>query len=123
LRNQKHLDGDICEAIVAAKLIARGYYVFRSHHGRGPVDIIAINDDGEILLLDVKKDKLRRNPGRKYASRINRVRSDAQKKLGVGFAYVDIDTEEIKIHVNFRERPDGKAKENDARQRALHRQR
>lgn len=51
---------------------------------QGPVDCVAYNDDGEILLLDSKQDASRVNPGRKVAARIHRPRSPLQK-LVVGF--------------------------------------
>jgi len=56
-----------------------------------PIDIVAVGQDGEILLLDSKADNKRVNTARSKPSRIYRPRSQLQKKLGVRIAYVEAD--------------------------------
>ena len=89
--------GQICETILTEWLLRQGYYVLRPLAGQGPVDCVAYNDDGEILLLDSKQDASRVNPGRKVAARIHRPRSPLQKLLGVRTAYVDFETRDVHV--------------------------
>ena len=82
----------------------RGFYVFSPVvHQLGPIDIIAISDLGDILLIDAKKEGKRLNPNRKTPSRIHRVRTDKQKKLNVIHAYVGEDNSVIFVpSINFK---------------------
>ena len=57
----------------------------------GPVDLVAVNKNGEISLFDAKADSFRINPGKKTPHRIYRVRKKIQRDLGVKIAYVDED--------------------------------
>ena len=61
------------------------------------VDVIAVDDAGEVLLIDAKKESRRVNPGRKNLSRIHRARTAAQKRLGARIAYVPIESREVHI--------------------------
>jgi hypothetical protein len=47
--------------------------------------------------FDVKQQPRRINTGRKNPDRVYRTRRDLQKLLGVGLAYVDIDSREVYI--------------------------
>jgi hypothetical protein len=69
----------MCETILTEWLLRQGYYVLRSLAGQDPVDCVAYNDDGEILLIDSKQDAKRVNLGRKVAARIHRPLSPIQK--------------------------------------------
>lgn len=84
--------GALCELRLADWLLKNNYWVFSPivNHD-GPVDLVAVNRDGEILLLDSKADNKRLIAGRKTPSRIYRTRSELQKKLGVQIAYVAAD--------------------------------
>ena len=62
-----------------------------------PCDIVAVHPNGEILLIDVKKEGKRVIQSRQTATRIHRSLSDEQKALGVRLCYVDIDTGEIDL--------------------------
>jgi hypothetical protein len=64
---------------------------------QGPVDVAAISEAADVYLFDAKKNATRVNPGRKTRTRIHRVRSDIQNRLGVRMAYVDVDTREVHI--------------------------
>jgi len=94
--NDKHVKGTAAELSVARYLVEIGYYVYSPVvHQMGPIDLIAVNEDGDLLMLDAKSENTRVNPNRRNATRINRVRSSVQKELGVQFAYVNDD----KIHI------------------------
>ena len=82
--------GAAAEARLAAHLIDEGNWVFTPicNHD-GPIDLIAVNADGEITLFDAKTDSVRVNPGRKVPQRIYRVRKKIQRDLGVKIAYVN----------------------------------
>ena len=84
--------GAAAEARLAAYLIDEGNWVFSPliNHD-GPIDLIAVNAEGEITLFDAKADSFRINPGKKTPHRIYRVRKKIQRDLGVKIAYVDGD--------------------------------
>lgn len=84
--------GAAAEARLAAYLIDNDYWVFSPviNHD-GPIDLVAVNKDGEIQLFDAKVDAQRANPGRTTKARIYRVRKKIQRELGVKIAYVDAD--------------------------------
>lgn len=92
-----HTLGDLCEAIALKELTARGYWVFTTTQAHSPIDLIAVAPGGEVLFVDCKYDRKRKNPDRKTPSRIYRKRTDQQKLLGVRICYVDPDAEEIVI--------------------------
>ena len=89
--------GQICETILTEWLLRQGYYVCRPLAAQGPVDCVAYNDDGQILLLDSKQDAKRINPGRKIPSRVYRPLSAVQKLLGVRVAYIDLKTRDVHV--------------------------
>ena len=90
--HKTHQDGTLAEIVVSEYLVGLGFYVFSPVvHQPGPIDIIAINEAGEIFLIDAKKEGKRLNPGRTKLARIYRVKTDTQKKLNVIHAYVKED--------------------------------
>jgi len=97
LPDYRQQQGQICETILTEWLLRQGYYVCRPLAAQGPVDCVAYNDDGQILLLDSKQDAKRINPGRKIASRVYRPLSAVQKLLGVRVAYIDLDTRDVHV--------------------------
>ena len=85
-----------------------GYWVFNPTQSHSPIDLIIVNEDGPIL-IQVKKNAVRVNPGRKRSARIHRMRSQLQKDLNVQFVYVNVETREVFVtdhnfHAN-RQRP------------------
>ena len=68
--------------------------MFNAAQSHSPIDLIIVNKDGPIL-IQAKKNAVRVNPGRKSSARINRMRSQLQKDLGVQFVYVNLDTREV----------------------------
>ena len=97
VRDPRHIDGDIAEAIATKELLAQGYYVFRSVQGTSPIDLVAISPGGEILMLDVKKVGKRKLSREKYGDHMSRARTPEQKRIGVWFCYVDLEKETIEI--------------------------
>jgi Holliday junction resolvase-like predicted endonuclease len=93
-RNQT---GAVCEEMAVLHFLRLGYFVFRPILGFGPVDLIALNEDGEILLLDVKAENKRIVKGRKSPTRIERTRTIIQKYLGVRLCYVNIDDGTVSV--------------------------
>ena len=82
----KNSDGKRCELLAANWLFSKGCFVYAPFLEQGPVDLIAINPDGEVLLFDVKKVARRDN-----GSIISRMLTDTQRKLGVKLMYVDME--------------------------------
>ena len=82
----KNSDGKRCELLAANWLFGQGCFVYSPFLEQGPVDLIAINPDGEVLLFDVKKVARRDN-----GSIISRMLTDTQRKLGVKLMYVDME--------------------------------
>lgn len=94
--DSRHIDGDVCEIIAAEHFMRLGYWVFNPAQGHSPIDLIIVNEDGPIL-IQVKKDAARVNPGRNRCARIHRKRSELQKALDVQFVYVNVTTREVFI--------------------------
>ena len=90
-RNKKHIKGDVAELIAAEFFLNKGYYVFRNMSQHGPADLTVLDDDGNIILIDVKAVSLREKNGWK----VNRVPSEEQDRLGVHLVYVNLDTREV----------------------------
>ena len=84
--------GALCELRLAEWLIENHYWTFSPviNHD-SPIDLVAVGQDGEVMLLDSKADNKRVNKNRIAPSRIYRPRSELQKKLGVRIAYVQAD--------------------------------
>jgi len=91
----KHARGAYSEAVVAAWMVRHGWIVYTMQfRATGPIDLVCLHPaSGTWLLLDVKSDAKRAHGGRPTATRIHRVRSSVQKKLGVHFAYVERDAQ------------------------------
>ena len=91
MRPKSHISGDLAETLAAAHYIRLGYFTFTPLSSSSPIDLIIVNADGT-RLIQIKKDSRRVNPGRTNPARINRKRTDLQKKLGVEMVYVEIET-------------------------------
>ena len=72
--------GDIAEYHAVAWLWDKGYEVFKNAGCSGPIDMIAMNDKGEMILIDVKTAYLPAKTGPVYRCT---KRSEVQIKLGV----------------------------------------
>ena len=87
-RNSKHIKGDRAELIAQEFFIKKGFYVFNNISQHGPVDLMIMDNDGHVMLVDVKALSLRTKNGWK----VNRVPTEEQSKLGVQLVFVDLDT-------------------------------
>lgn len=76
-------------------LVEKGFHVFTPVSPHSPVDVVALDDNGEAFLFDAKKEAKRVNPGRKKPDRIHRKKSQLQKDMSVRTAYVDQEAGEI----------------------------
>ena len=81
--------GDLAEYYAVTWLWDNGYEVFQNAGCSGPVDIVAMDKKGEIILIDVKTARVK-DPKLKDPSFVNGVKSNGsrtkqQKKLGVIF--------------------------------------
>lgn len=90
--DSRRFTGALCELRLAQWLLENQYWAFSPviNHD-SPIDLVAVGQDGEVLLLDSKADNMRVNKGRISPSRIYRTRSELQKRLGVKIAYVAAD--------------------------------
>ena len=90
-RNNKHIKGDRAELIAQEFFIKKGFYVFNNISQHGPVDLMIMDNDGHVMLIDVKALSLRTKNGWK----VNRVPTEEQSKLGVQLIFVNLDTKEV----------------------------
>lgn len=96
--HSQNTNGAIAEEHVMIWCMEQGYYPFRSVMPVGPIDIIAINELGDTMLLDVKCLNRRYRPGLcKLPQIISRPRSKLQKSLGVRIIYVELATGEVHL--------------------------
>ncbi len=63
-------------------LTKNNYYVFDNVSGLGPCDVIAMDDDGNIIKIDVKSESIRKT-GTHAGYKIKRILTETQKNMGV----------------------------------------
>lgn len=63
-------------------LTENDYYVFDNVSGLGPCDMIAMDDDGNIIKIDVKSESIRKT-GTHAGYKIKRILTETQKNMGV----------------------------------------
>ena len=80
-------DGKRSEILAVEWLLQQGCYVYTPAVEQGPIDVIALNPAGVLILFDVKTVGRRKN-----GSIISRKLTDIQIKLGVRLLYVDLET-------------------------------
>ena len=89
ITNDNHLKGNWAHQRAILWLLEKRYYVFSNVFGTGPIDIIAVNDLGNVELFDVKLAGFRSNKDTLGSKQmINRTLSPEQKELGVKLLYV-----------------------------------
>ena len=76
--DSKHQTGFINELKAIQWLSAQGYYVFKNISGLGPCDVIALNEEGSVLFIDIKPETKRED-----GSTINRVPTPKQKRMRI----------------------------------------
>ena len=77
--------GTISELQAVNLLIKSGFYVAKSCHHTSPFDLVAVDEHGNTLLIDVKTKTYRK----KNNNKIIRIRNDKQKKMGVQIMTID----------------------------------
>ena len=82
----RHEKGAWAEAVAAAWLLERGFYVCVNFAAQGPIDLVAVDKQGRCFLFDVKY--ISRTQKRKDIASF-RVRSDYQKALKVRLFILD----------------------------------
>ena len=75
--------GDLAEYYAVTWLWDNGYEVFKNAGCTGPVDMVAMDSKGEIVLIDVKTARLKPTLNNPDGVKSNRGRTKHQKKLGV----------------------------------------
>ena len=92
--NPKRRLGAVCETIATEYFFRAGYFVLHPWFGIGPVDLICIKTNPvEILFLDVKAEARRSRNN----TRINRVLTKHQRRLGVRLCYVNPETRGVHL--------------------------
>ena len=84
--------GDFAEYYAVTWLWDNGYQVFQNSGCTGPVDMIAMDKKGKILLIDVKT--MTKDKGSDYRGKSSR--TDEQKKLNVQFLLFHPETRELR---------------------------
>lgn len=77
--------GTISELKAIELLIGSGFYVARSCHVQSPFDLIAIDEYGKTLLIDIKTKSYRK----KNNCKITRSPNKLQRKMGVQIMIID----------------------------------
>tara|TARA_R100000742_G_C4272170_1_gene91278 strand:- start:1171 stop:1533 length:363 start_codon:yes stop_codon:yes gene_type:complete len=93
-RDRKHIKGDLAELIAAEFFLNKGFYVFRNMSQHGPADLTVLDNEGNVILVDVKALSLREKNGWK----VTRTCSAEQDRLGIQLLYVNLDTREVLDH-------------------------
>lgn len=91
LLNQKHLKGVVSELKATQILIKNGFLVYKNITPHGIVDIIAMDQEGNLFLIDVKTISFRKKYKMPSRKEIRRTPTGQQKKLGVILMIIDGD--------------------------------
>lgn len=88
--DHKHQKGFTSHLYAIQYLTKRGYWVFDNISKQGPCDLIAIDETGKMLLVDVKSTS-KRKTGTHAGYYIKRSPTPLQKKLGIQILMVSDD--------------------------------
>lgn len=91
LLHEKHLKGVVSELKATQILINHGFLVYKNVSPHGIVDIIAMDEEGNMFLIDVKTISFRKKYKLPSRKEIRRAPSGSQKKLGVILMIIDGD--------------------------------
>ena len=89
---KKTIKGTIGEHKAIIQLMEDGYHVAKSVDQHCPFDIIAVDEEGNVKLIDVKTVTIRKKIKPNWtikSKRVNRVLTKIQKKMGVEHLMVD----------------------------------
>ena len=89
--------GDFAEYYAVTWLWDKGYEVFQNSGVSGPIDMIAVDKTGKILLIDVKtSQKDKRNKPNSYTTGCHN-RTKTQVNLGVQILMFNPETRDLKF--------------------------
>ena len=89
---KKTIKGTIGEHKAIIQLMEDGYHVAKSVDPHCPFDLVAVGEDGDVKLIDVKTVTIRKKIKPNWtikSKRINRVLTKVQNKMGVEHLMVD----------------------------------
>tara|TARA_R100001369_G_scaffold76566_1_gene105725 strand:+ start:53 stop:328 length:276 start_codon:yes stop_codon:yes gene_type:complete len=90
--SKKSIKGSVGEHKAIIQLLEDGWHVAKSVDPQCPYDIVAVSEDGDIKLIDVKSVSYRKNGKPNWTEkslRINRVPTLRQKKMKIEILMVD----------------------------------
>ena len=89
--SKKSIKGTVGEHKVIVQLLEDGYHVAKAVDQHCPFDLIAVDEEGNVKLIDVKTVSYRKKtrPNWKKSRQINRVPSVKQKKMKIELIMVD----------------------------------
>ncbi len=87
--------GDFAEYYAVTWLWDNGYEVFQNSGCTGPIDMIAMDDKGDTILIDVKTVHI--GPNEKHHRGCKKTRTKLQEKLGVKLLGFHPETRELKF--------------------------
>ncbi len=79
--------GDLAEHYAITWLWDNGYHVFKNCGCTGPIDIVALDPEGKVILIDVKSYKDGRLSGK----------TEIQKKLNVQYLHYNSETRKCRF--------------------------
>ena len=90
--SRKTVKGSVGEHKAIIQLLEDGWHVAKSVDPQCPYDLVAVSEDGDIKLIDVKSVSYRKNGKPNWTEkslRINRVPTLRQKKMKIEILMVD----------------------------------
>ena len=87
--SRKTIKGAIGEHKVIIQLLEDGYHVAKAIDPQCPFDLISVDEEGNCRKYDVKTISHRKNTPPTWNTKINRVTTKLQKKLGIELREVD----------------------------------
>ena len=90
--SKKSIKGTVGEHKVIVQLLEDGYHVAKSVDPHCPFDLVAVGEEGDVKLIDVKTVSYSKNTKltwTKKSQKINRVPNARQKKMKIELVMVD----------------------------------
>ena len=90
--SKKSIKGTVGEHKVIVQLLEDGYHVAKAVDPHCPFDLVAVSEEGDVKLLDVKTISYRKNTKStwtKKSQKINRVPNLRQKKMKIELVMID----------------------------------
>ena len=90
--SKKSIKGTVGEHKVIVQLLEEGYHVAKAVDQQCTFDLVAVSEEGDVKLLDVKTISYRKNTKptwTKKSKKINRVPNLRQKKMKIELVMID----------------------------------